>query len=344
MELPPAVPYPMNMVDSFVVVAHEKSTNAARAKAWADMLQQADPQKKVSRVWLSGTNMDRCRETVVSQLGSIYDQGYKNPLLISGGGDGALHHNGNALLHSDTPDNIARTLLTPWPLGLKNDGFADLHNPQMAGSPLPMFSHPNGHVTYDEPMDIVLNDAHQTHMLLYTTFGPTADAAYMYSSDKHRQRRARWPRLLHTAVDLAYGTPVMLRRRPPAYAAVEGCPDRRIIELDCVHTAQMAGQLDFSSSTRLGYPGMHVNEVGRGGRLALVQYAGRLLLKRPQGVHSNEPVERTLTKGMLHCQVDGEMIMQGAEPLEVHALRVQPSGRVLRYYATKTNLRWPDKH
>jgi|GEM_PF-3404391 len=337
---PPLAPHPIDEVDSYVVAAHPGSTDGPLAVTWAHILQRAEPDRKVFFVATQGCDVSANGELLINGIQQCRSEGYKNPLFISGGGDGTLHYNMMALHRPDTPPEVARTLVTPWKLGMACDAYRSLHAPETDDSPLALLAHPDGHILESSPLvvkSLTDDDILEDIALLYATAGPSADAAYKLATPEHRAWRRRFPKWLHKTVDMAASAPIVLGcpRRVDATPG-KGPATHYVVEAEFINGTSMSGQADFSRSTHLGDRALHYAEIRHANPVAVSWFVGRLATGHPPGYRTEKPAVLTFRDGTVHGQIDGEPIFDAAGNVaDIRALWVEPSPRTIRYYATR---------
>jgi diacylglycerol kinase family enzyme len=331
-ELAPT-PHPIQTVDSFVVVTRRQTTNGNQGEAWAAALQRNEPHREVTMVSTDGLDETASGEALLDALQRRHDAGLTNPLLISAGGDGSLHYTAKRLVRPDTPAHLKDTLLTPWDLGYANDGHTSMHDPKVRGAPLAMLTHPAGHVlqtnplewTYITPEGAVVHD----WSVLYGTLGPTAVDAALYISPRYRAMMAKTPKPLRKAMAIAWGLPPMMW--PPHYDVhIDDSPGwMEIVEIQAINAERMAIHGDFSRSTHLADRAMHVSVERHRNLPAILWFAGRAAIGRPQGTRRTRPLTVKVRGGKaIPGQLDGE-------PFTATEVHVQPGQQALNIYVTK---------
>jgi hypothetical protein len=335
--IPP--PHPIDEVDSVFVVASNMSTAGSTASALTENLQGAEPDKKVFYVEMDSADETANREKLWEQMDKGNDQGYTKPVILAAGGDGTAHYLGKNILHPDAPKYAASALLTPWGLGHENDLFASLHDPKMKGS-VGILDHKNGHEIISYPLDVraVIDDQLVEDIALaYVTLGPSADAAAVLASKRHRRFRQYFPHILHTLVDMTRAAPIVLGRPDVVYAKPDADrPQRPIVEVNFNNSERMAGLGNYSCSTGLGDRAMHYAELRSNHPIEVVRFVARIAMGKPLGERTTGPVGLWFKKGGLHGQIEGELICNKAGKLgAITAIVVKPGDKPIRYYATK---------
>jgi hypothetical protein len=321
------------------MVGSTLSTAGTDTRKLADQLIASEPDRKVFYTEVATRDETENREHLWETMDKGHSEGYRNPLILGGGGDGTIHHLGKNMKHPDAPEHVAKALMSPLGLGELNDIFVSLHSKKLRGS-LAMLRHKNGHEVTDYGLDItafVDGEKVEDIALGYCTAGPSADSAAVFASESYRQFRERFPHWMHLCVDIVRGAPIVLSEPEFVYAMpTDGKPKRPITEVSFNNSERMGGLGNYARSTHLGDRAMHYAELRSNHPLAVAAYITRIALGLPPGKRVTEAVSLRFEDGGLHGQIEGEPIRgRSGAPGLITAITVKPGETPIRYYATR---------
>jgi diacylglycerol kinase family enzyme len=325
----PSEHHPLADVEGYVVIVSDSSANGDGAEAYADALQLREPERRVD-VLHTDKNEEGSRHRLIEKLQA---GGVLNKLVIVGGGDGSVHYTVRALLHPDMPAELRGSILTSWALGTACDFYFATQDGSMAQDPLGTLEHPDAHIFDAYPAAITNENGDiLDYMTLYWTAGPTAVAAAILASEKHRARKAHWPRRLGKLADMAHGAPALWLPERYNVSLDDGEPTP-MAELQVINSDRMA--MDSRYPSRLSRQEIYLSTVASNSPLAIGATALRMKLGRTKGTLQPDAVSMKITSDKpVPVQTDGEPGTLAPDEKIIFT----PSKRRIRVLATKQDV------